>query len=232
MHYDKWSQVDEYFSDLFVKNDDVLSSILHNSANAGLPLHHVSPCQGRFLQLIAMIQGARRILEIGTLGAYSTVCLARALNDEGVVVTIEGSELHWCIAKENIKASGLQERIVLHYGEASMILQGFIDTGVAPFDMIFIDADKQNNPLYLKQVLNLSQRGTLIVGDNVVREGTVINSSSTDPNVQGIRDFCELLSNRKQFKTSAIQTVGLKGYDGFTLSIVQSVDSIGGEKTS
>ena len=222
MYENRWACVDEYFSGLFAPDDATLASALENSDIAGLPPHHVSPCQGQLLYILAKIQHARRILEIGTLGAYSTLWLARAIDRDGTVVTIESNKLHRAVAQKNIEMSGLQDRIALHLGDAREVLRRFIDRKTAPFDMIFIDADKPNNPEYLELVLRLSRPGTLIVGDNVVRDGEVANNNASDHKVQGARRFCELLSDPGRFATAAVQTVGVKGYDGFTLSIVKA----------
>jgi len=219
---DVWSKVDQYFSGLYARNDDILEAVLQNCAHAGLPSHNVSPCQGKFLQLVAKIQGSRRILEVGTLGGYSAIWLGRALGDGGAVVTIEASEMHAAVAAHNIAMCGMQDRISLVNDDAARALQRFIDERVAPFDLIFIDADKPNNPTYLRLALQLSRQGTIIIGDNVVRQGEAVNDRSLDPKVQGVRIFCKQLARDATLSTTAIQTVGMKGYDGFTLSIVES----------
>ena len=218
-----WSQVDQYFAELYARNDDALIAVLEKCDRAGLPPHQVSPCQGKFLQLIAGIQGSRRVLEVGTLGGYSTIWLARALADDGRVITIEASKKHAATAAENFAMCGMRNRISLIHDDAQRAMQRLIDEGAAPFDLIFIDADKPNNPTYLRLALQLSRPGTVIIGDNVVRNGQVADARSMDPKVQGVRTFCRQLAEGSGISTTAIQTVGVKGYDGFTLSVVESV---------
>jgi predicted O-methyltransferase YrrM len=162
--------------------------------------------------------GAKRILEIGTLGAYSTVWLARALPEGGEVVTLEADQHHAQVARQNIELAGLQSRIKLHQGPALDTLPALIDSG--PFDMIFIDADKPNNPHYLQWALKLSRPGTLIIGDNVVRDGEVVNPASDDDRVQGVRSFFDLIAEEPRLSATALQTVGSKGWDGFLLARV------------
>jgi predicted O-methyltransferase YrrM len=220
---DVWTKVDRYFEDHFVQNDPILSEVLKNSEENGLPSHNVSPCQGMFLYLLARIRSAERILEIGTLGGYSTIWLARALNDKGVVVTIEANEKHVSVASKNFEVAGLQEKIVLLNREAKLALQELIDKSTDPFDLIFIDADKRNNPTYLDLSLKLSKVGTIIIGDNVVRGGEVANEQSRDSKVIGVRQFCDALAKNIALTSTGIQTVGCKGYDGFTITIVEQL---------
>lgn len=215
---EKWQQVDGYIVDKLVKSDEVLAAILDNNARAGLPAHDVAPNQGKLLALFAQMVGAKRILEIGTLGAYSTVWLARALPEGGEVVTLEADEHHAAVARQNIELAGLQSRIKLHQGPALDTLPSLI--GSAPFDMIFIDADKPNNPHYLKWALKLSRPGTLIIGDNVVRDGEVVNPASDDDRVRGVRRFFDLIAEEPRLSATALQTVGSKGWDGFLLARV------------
>lgn len=169
------------------------------------------------LGLFARMVGARRVLEIGTLGGYSTIWMARALPTDGKVVTIEFNERHAEAARRNIERAGLSEKIELHVGKALDVLP----TLVAPFDMIFIDADKPNNPHYIRWALQLSRPGTIIVGDNVVRGGAVSDPTSEDANVKGVREFLEIIANEPRLEATAIQTVGEKGWDGFSLAIVR-----------
>jgi predicted O-methyltransferase YrrM len=215
---EKWQQVDSYIVDKLVGSDDTLDAILHNNARAGLPAHDVAPNQGKLLALFAQMVGAKRILEIGTLGAYSTVWLARSLPEGGEVVTLEADQHHAQVARQNIELAGLQSRIRLHQGPALDTLPALIDTG--PFDMIFIDADKPNNPHYLQWALKLSRPGTLIIGDNVVRDGEVVNPASDDDRVQGVRSFFDLIAEEPRLSATALQTVGSKGWDGFLLARV------------
>ena len=215
---EKWQQVDSYIVDKLVGSDDTLDAILQNNARAGLPAHDVAPNQGKLLALFAQMVGAKRILEIGTLGAYSTVWLARALPEGGEVVTLEADLHHAQVARQNIELAGLQSRIKLHQGPALDTLPALIDSG--PFDMIFIDADKPNNPHYLQWALKLSRPGTLIIGDNVVRDGEVVNPASDDDRVQGVRSFFDLIAEEPRLSATALQTVGSKGWDGFLLARV------------
>ncbi|KAA8729372.1 O-methyltransferase [Ewingella americana] len=215
---EKWQQVDSYIVDKLVGSDDTLDAILQNNARAGLPAHDVAPNQGKLLALFAQMVGAKRILEIGTLGAYSTVWLARALPEGGEVVTLEADQHHAQVARQNIELAGLQSRIKLHQGPALDTLPALIDSG--PFDMIFIDADKPNNPHYLQWALKLSRPGTLIIGDNVVRDGEVVNPASDDDRVQGVRSFFDLIAEEPRLSATALQTVGSKGWDGFLLARV------------
>ncbi|MCI1680339.1 MAG: O-methyltransferase [Ewingella americana] len=215
---EKWQQVDSYIVDKLVGSDDTLDAILQNNARAGLPAHDVAPNQGKLLALFAQMVGAKRILEIGTLGAYSTVWLARALPEGGEVVTLEADQHHAQVARQNIELAGLQSRIKLRQGPALDTLPALIDSG--PFDMIFIDADKPNNPHYLQWALKLSRPGTLIIGDNVVRDGEVVNPASDDDRVQGVRSFFDLIAEEPRLSATALQTVGSKGWDGFLLARV------------
>ena len=214
----RWSAVDAYFTDLLAPSDDHLRAALDENDSNGLPAHDVSPVQGKMLGLFARMVGARRILEIGTLGAYSTIWMARALPADGKVVTIESNEKHATVARRNIERAGLNDLIELHVGNALDVLP----TLPAPFDMIFIDADKPNNPHYIRWALDLSRPGTLIVGDNVVRGGAVSDPASEDASVKGVRRFLEVVANEPRLDATAIQTVGEKGWDGFLLAIVRA----------
>lgn len=212
----RWNIVEDYFTSLLAPSDAVLDSTLAASLAAGLPAHHVTPTQGKFLHLLARIQSARRVLEIGTLGGYSTIWLARALPAGGQLVTLEANPAHAEVARVNIGRAGLSHIVDLRLGPALSILPQL--TGA--FDLIFIDADKPNNPAYLHWALQLSRPGTVIVGDNVVRDGVVVDASSTDPNVKGVRRFSELVAADPRLVATALQTVGSKGYDGFVLALV------------
>ena len=217
MTQEQWNAVDRYITYMLVPSDPVLDITLQSSAAAGLPPHNVSPNQGKLLLLLAQIQGARTILEIGTLGAYSTIWLARALPADGRLITLEANPKHGEVAYSNIVNAGLKDIVDLRVGQALDILPQLAAEGVGPFDVIFIDADKPNNPDYLNWALKLSRCGTLIIADNVVRNGTVIDPTSNDSNVQGVRRFNELLASEPRVSATAIQTVGSKGYDGFAL---------------
>ena len=212
-----YAAVDEYFANLLTPEDDHLKAALVDNADSGLPAHDVSATQGKMLALYARMSGARRILEIGTLGAYSTIWMARALPMGGKVVTIEYNERHAATARRNIDRAGLSESIDLHIGKALDILP----TLEGPFDLIFIDADKPNNPHYIRWALQLARAGTVIIGDNVVRGGAVKDPTSEDANVLGVRAFLEIIAAEPRLDATAIQTVGEKGWDGFSLAIVR-----------
>ncbi|HDR4517815.1 TPA: O-methyltransferase [Bacillus cereus] len=218
---EKWTAVDQYVSDILIPKDSTLEEVLQTNATANLPAHDVSPTQGMFLQLLVQIQGARNILEIGTLGGYSTIWLARSLPPEGRVVTLEANEKHADIARSNIERANLNDRIEVRTGFALDSLKQIENEKYEPFDFIFIDADKQNNPAYFEWALKLSRSGTVIIGDNVVREGEVIDNTSNDPRVQGIRRFYELIATEPRVSATALQTVGSKGYDGFIMAVVK-----------
>ncbi|MBX9253929.1 O-methyltransferase [Desmonostoc muscorum CCALA 125] len=220
MNQAQWTAVDSYLTDLFVPPDPVLDAALEASAAAGLPPHNVSPNQGKLLLLLAQLQGARTILEIGTLGGYSTIWLARALPSDGYLITLEADPKHARVAQNNIARAGLNDLVELRLGQALSTLPQLAAEGRSPFDLIFIDADKPNNPDYLAWALKLSRRGSLIIADNVVRNGAVIDTASGDASVQGVRRFNELLASEPRVSATALQTVGSKGYDGFAIALV------------
>lgn len=215
-----WSAVDQYFADVLVPSDDVLDAALKDSDAAGLPQHNVAPNQGKLLELFVRISGARTVLEIGTLGGYSTIWLGRVLPEGGRLVTLEANAAHAEVAARNIARAGLDSVVDLRVGKAIDILPLLATEDAAPFDLIFIDADKPSNPAYLAWSLKLSRPGTLIIADNVVRNGAVTDALSTDPNVVGVRRFLELVSAEPRLSATAIQTVGSKGYDGFAIAVV------------
>jgi predicted O-methyltransferase YrrM len=217
---ENWTAVDRYITDLLIPRDAILDAALESSRAAELPPINVSPTQGKLLHILARAQGARRILELGTLGGYSTIWLARALPQGGRLVTLEANAKHAEVARQNIARSGLTQLVELRLGSALDSLKQMVAAGDAPFDFIFIDADKPGYPDYLIWTLKLSRPGTMIIADNVVRNAKVINSSSDDPNVQGIRRFNEVLATEPRLTATTIQTVGSKGYDGFTLALV------------
>lgn len=222
MNQNTWSLVDEYFNNILVSSDSALDKAIQDSDAAGLPKHNVAPNQGKLLQLFAQMQGARNILEIGTLGGYSTIWLARALPSGGCLITLETNPKYAEVAIKNIARANLADVVDVRIGEAIDSLPKLLEEGLAPFDLIFIDADKPNNPAYLQWSLKLSCPGTIIIGDNVVRNGEVINPDSSDPKVKGVRKFCELIASEPRLSATAIQTVGSKGYDGFAIAIVTS----------
>lgn len=214
--------VDAYFASHLLADDDaVFAAILAANRKAGLPEIDVSPLQGKFLSLLVRITGARRILEVGTLGGYSTVRMAKALPSGGQVVTLEFDPHHAETARKNFFAAGVADRIELIEGKAADTLKSLLGQGEAPFDLVFIDADKPNNPVYLDYAAKLTRKGGVVVLDNVVRDGEVAAASSADPNVIGSRAAIELLGKDPRFDATAIQTVGAKGYDGFAIAIVE-----------
>lgn len=216
-----FAAVDDYFIEKLVENDPIFEQILTNNEKYQLPPHDVSPSQGKFLYLLAKIKGAKRILEIGTLGGYSTLWFAKAVAENGQVISLEYDQKHAKIAQENLALAGFSEKTTILVGAAAETLATMVQTQTSPFDLIFIDADKENNSLYLKYAIQLAQPGTIIIGDNVVRDGAVIDSQSSDGRVIGVRSFIEDLSTSKHLTSTAIETVGVKGYDGFTISIVE-----------
>ncbi len=220
MTAEQWTAVDRYITDLLVPADPALDAALEASAAAGLPPHHVSPPQGKLLWLLARIQGARSVLEIGTLGGYSTIWLARALPEGGRVITLEADPKHAGIARANVARAGLGAVVEVRLGAALETLSRLAAEGRAPFDVIFIDADKRSNPDYFAWALELSRRGSLIIADNVVRHGALVDAAGDDRDVQGVRRFIELLAAEPRVSATAIQTVGSKGYDGFAIALV------------
>ncbi|QBR70629.1 methyltransferase [Beijerinckiaceae bacterium] len=215
-----WTKVDRYINDMLVPSDAALDAAIEASNKAGLPAISVTPSQGKFLHLLARLQGARRILEIGTLGGYSTIWLARALPPGGSLVTLEMDPRHAEIALSNISRAGLADKVDLRIGRALDTLPRLAGEGGGAFDLTFIDADKRSIPDYFMFALKLSRRGSLIIVDNVVREGAVVDPENDDPDVLGIRQFNSVLAAEPRVSATAIQTVGAKGYDGFTLVLV------------
>jgi predicted O-methyltransferase YrrM len=220
MMQDQWTAVDRYIADLFVPRDPALDEALRVSAAAGLPSIHVSPNQGKLLFLVARLMGARAILEIGTLGGYSTIWLARALPAGGRLITLESDPKHAEIARGNIARAGLADVVELRLGLALDTLPQLAREGRGPFDLIFIDADKPSYADYLTWALELSRPGSFILADNVVRKGAVVDSASTEATVQGVRRFLERLAAEPRVSATAIQTVGSKGYDGLAIAVV------------
>jgi predicted O-methyltransferase YrrM len=220
MSEEQWKAVDGYLSEQLVASDEVLDAALEASAAAGLPAISVAPTHGKLLHLFARLVNAQRILEIGTLGGYSTIWLARALPPEGRLITLEADAKYAGVARANIARAGLETLVELRLGKALDTLPAIATEGSGPFDLIFIDADKQNIPHYFDWALRLARRGSLIVVDNVVRGGAVIDPASSDTSVQGVRQFLEILAAEPRVSATAIQTVGLKGYDGFAVALV------------
>ena len=220
MDQEQWTAVDRYITDSLVPSDPILEAALEANAAAGLPSIDVAPNQGKLLHLLAMTKGARRILEIGTLGGYSTIWLARALPAGGRLVTLEVEPKHAEVAQANLDRAGLSGVVEVRLGPAAGSLAQLHKEGVEPFDLIFIDADKQNIPTYLEWALKLAKPGALIVTDNVVREGAIVDAENADPAVQGVRTMFERMAAEPRLSATAIQTVGSKGYDGFAMAVV------------
>jgi predicted O-methyltransferase YrrM len=221
---DQWAAVDGYISEKLVGADPVLDVAVSDSGAAGLPAIAVSPPQGKLLNLLARTIGARRILEVGTLGGYSTIWLARALGSGGRVVTLEANPDYAEVARANLARAGFADIVELRVGAALDTLPEIAAEGGEPFDLIFIDADKKNTPNYFTWALELSRPGSLIIADNVIRDGGVIDPDSDDPSVQGSQRLHEMLASGevggRRVGATTIQTVGVKGYDGFTLALV------------
>jgi predicted O-methyltransferase YrrM len=220
MTQDIWTAVDTYIKDSMIPVDPVLTATQQAAVDAGLPPIAVSPTQGKLLHLMARMCGARKILEIGTLGGYSTIWLARALPSGGRLITLELDPKHAEVARKNIAAAGLASVVELRLGSALDSLPKLSAEGLGPFDLIFIDADKTNIPGYFAWALKLSRPGSVIIVDNIIRDGVVIEAGHKDPNIQGVRRFNELLAKETRVSATEIQTVGEKGYDGFALLLV------------
>jgi predicted O-methyltransferase YrrM len=220
MSQQQWTDVDGYTADLLVREDDALRAAAEQSAAEGLPAIAVSPSQGKLLHLLVRMQGASSILELGTLGGYSTIWLARALAPGGRLVTLEVEPRYAAVAAANIARAGVADRVEQRVGPAADSLRELLGEGAGPFDFIFIDADKRGTPEYFELALDLAREGTVIVTDNVVRGGALIDPTNEDPGVEGMRRFHELLAAAPGATGTTIQTVGSKGYDGFTLALV------------
>lgn len=216
----KWSAVDEYLEKQLIPEDEILTQVLANNQRAGLPAIDVSPTQGQLLALFVRMTRAKRILEIGTLGGYSTLWMVRELPTGGELLTLEADPLHAAIARENLHVAGVAHLVTVAEGPALQTLENLGER--PPFDLIFIDADKPNNPNYLKWAMHYAHPGTLIIGDNVVRDGEVTNPTTTDASVQGVRKFIEMIGADPRLTATAMQTVGVKGWDGFTLAWVNA----------
>lgn len=220
MSAELWGRVDDYIVDKLVDEDAALADALRANAAGGLRPIDVSAAQGKFLHLLVRMSGARRILEIGTLGAYSTIWMAKALPAGGSIITLEYEPHHAEVARRNIERAGYSDRIEVRLGAAAETLPILAAEQPEPFDFVFIDADKPNNPTYLDWAVRLGRPGTVIVLDNVVRDGEVANPASRDPNVLGSRSAFELIAGNKRLSATALQTVGAKGYDGFAVMIL------------
>ena len=220
MSQQTWTAVDEYFHGTLIPPDPGLDAALALSSAEGLPGIAVTPSQGRMLNLLARMSGARRILEVGTLGGYSATWLARALPADGVLISLEVDPHHAEVALANLKAAGVGDRVQVRVGRGVDSLAALADEHPEPFDLVFIDADKPSNADYLAWALRLSRPGTVIVVDNVVRGGAVVDPQSTDSSVQGVRRLADAIAAEPRLEATAIQTVGDKGYDGFILAVV------------
>ncbi len=221
MNRTKWSAVDAYIVEKIATPDFALDAALAANAAAGLPAIDVSAPQGKLLYLLARMARARKILEIGALGGYSTIWLARALPSDGFVVTLEAAARHAEIARENVRRAGLSGQVRVRVGPALESLPRIAEEGIGPFDLVFIDADKPNNPDYLAWALRLTRVGATIVCDNVVREGALVDRMSADPSVQGTRRMFDMIAKEPRLSATAIQTVGAKGWDGFVVAVVE-----------
>ncbi len=220
MNQEQWTAVDRYITDLLVPSDAVLDAALQAATDAGLPAINVAPNQGKLLAILAQSVGARSILEIGTLGGYSTIWLARVLPADGRLVTLELDPKHANVASANLINAGLADKVELRLGRAADTLAQLVAEGAGPFDLVFIDADKASLPTYFEYALQLTRSGGLIIVDNVVRSGAVADPDTQDPNVQGVRRLNEILADEPRVTATAIQTVGSKGYDGLALAYV------------
>jgi predicted O-methyltransferase YrrM len=222
MTQSQWTAVDDYLTKLFFPPDDALDHALESAHAGGLPPINVTAAQGQLLHILAKAQQARTILEVGTLGGYSTIWLARALPDGGRIVTLEVDPHHAAVAQANIDRAGVAHAVEIRVGPAVDSLPALAAEGFGPIDFAFIDADKQHNPDYFEWAMKLSRVGTTIVVDNVIRDGKVIDSSCHDADVEGTRRFNERLAAEKRVTATEIQTVGSKGYDGFAIALVTS----------
>lgn len=212
--------VDDYLAERLLGRDEALAEALKANAAAGLPAIDVSPLQGKFLELLVRITGARRVLELGTLGGYSTISMARALPSDGELVTLEYEQHHSDVAAANIAQAGVADKVRIVVGPAAETLRNLAGEGTEPFDLVFIDADKPNNRTYLEWAVELSRPGTVIILDNVVRSGQVIEAGSTDASIVGTRDAFDFIANHPRLSATALQTVGAKGWDGFAMMVV------------
>jgi len=215
-----WSKVDSYLTETLIPADPVLDAAMAANIAAKLPAIDVTPTQAKFLYLLAKIQGAKRILEIGTLGGYSTIWLARALPQDGKLITMEFEPKHAAVAQANIHNAGLDRVVEIRIGRAADSLAALQAENVQPFDLIFIDADKPSNPIYLDWALKFSRKGTFIIVDNVIREGEIANAASQDAAITGTRTMFAMLAANPRVEATALQTVGSKGYDGFAMALV------------
>jgi len=219
MNQELWTKVEEYFAPV-VQEDQALRAAAKEGEKAGLPPIAVSPNEGKLLMLMAQLIGARKILEVGTLGGYSAIWLARGLSEGGRLITLEYEQKHADVAKKNIERAGLGGIVDVRVGDATKTMPELFKEGVGPFDLIFLDANKDGYPAYFEWSLKLARKGTVIIADNVVRDGGVIDAASKDASIQGVRRFNEMVAAETGVSATAIQTVGSKGYDGFAVVLV------------
>jgi predicted O-methyltransferase YrrM len=217
-----WKELDQYFGDLLAPSDPILDDILTTNRRENLVPQDVSRPQGKLLEILVRISGTKRILEIGTLGAYSTVWFARTIPPEGHIVTLEVNKHHAEVASANLRLAGMDHKVDLRVGTALDLMAELAAEDIEPFDLIFLDADKRNNPGYLKYALQMSHPGTIILADNVVRSGRVAETDSDDADVRGVREFTEMVAAEPRLSATVVQTVGSKGYDGFMLAVVKA----------
>jgi predicted O-methyltransferase YrrM len=222
MNQKVWEAVDQYLDKMLIPPDSTLKDALATASKAKLPAIQVSSVQGKLLHLLVHIMGARNILEIGTLGGYSTIWMARALPEGGRIITLEADPRHAEVARKNFERSGVANKVELRLGKALDTLPQVAADGRGPFDMFFIDANKSNMPEYFEWSLKLARAGSVIIADNVVREGAVLDAKSKDADIQGVRRFLGMVGKERRVSGTALQTVGTKNYDGFALVLVTS----------
>ncbi len=222
MGQDVWEAVDKFLDKMMIPHDSALEDALAAAAAAKLPAIQVSSVQGKFLHLLARILGARNVLEIGTLGGYSTIWMARALPEGGRIITLEADPKHADVAKKNFARAGVESKVELRLGKALDTLPHVAADGLGPFDLFFIDANKSNMPEYFEWSLKLTRKGSVIIADNVVREGAILDAKSKDADIQGIRRFLEMVGKERRVSGTALQTVSTKNYDGFAFVLVTS----------
>ena len=218
----QWAAVDAYLEQTVVRQDDVFDRVRRRADEAGMPRIEVSAAHGRMLALLAEISGARRVLEVGTLAGFSTIWMARAVGEQGQVITCEYEPRHAEVAQANLEDAGVADRVQIRLGAAEESLTQLIAEDPEPFDLVFLDADKAGNARYLQLALQMARPGTVIVGDNVVRDGQILDAESQDPDIRGIWDFLEAQGSSSVLEATAVQTVGAKGWDGFSLAVVRS----------
>ncbi len=220
MTQELWTAVDRYVEDLLVGEDPVLVEALKDSDAAGLPSIQVSPAQGKWLYILAFAMKARKILEMGTLGGYSTIWLGRALPEDGHLISLEYEPRHAEVARRNIARAGLERKVDVRVGAALDSLPEIEKEGAGPFDLIFIDADKENYPGYFEWAVKLARPGSLVIADNVVRHGEVVKPESEDPRVHAVRRMMEMMASDGRVSATVLQTVGVKGFDGFAVAVI------------